>query len=141
MTLTNEQIENIKIEFNQWFDKQYANKTLEERQKLGAFFTPPELTIKMLEKFSNISEPLVDPCAGSGNLLAAAIIAGADPKKVYYNEYDHEIFEIGKKRLMGLGVPEKNFICSDALSEVFWDFLRNEGVIKKPKFIQQFGRI
>ena len=43
MTLTNEQIENIKIEFNQWFDKQYANKTLEERQKLGAFFTPPDI--------------------------------------------------------------------------------------------------
>ena len=42
---------------------------------------------------------------------------------------------------MGLGVPEKNFICSDALSEVFWDFLRNEGVIKKPKFMQRFGRI
>ena len=141
MGLSEEIKQKIKEEYNQWFDKQYANKTLEERQKLGAFFTPPELTIKMLEKFSNISEPLIDPCAGSGNLLAAAIIAGADPKKIYYNEYDPEIFEIGKKRLMGLGVPEKNFICSDALSEVFWDFLRNEGVIKKPKFMQRFGRI
>ena len=141
MGISEEIKQKIKEEYTQWFDKQYANKTLEERQKLGAFFTPPELTIKMLEKFSNINAPLVDPCAGSGNLLAAAIIAGADPKKIYYNEYDPEIFEIGKKRLMGLGVPEKNFVCSDALSEVFWDFLRNEGVIKKPKFIQRFGRI
>jgi DNA modification methylase len=89
---------------------------------------------------SNEGDLIFDPCAGSGNLLAAAIIAGADPKKVYYNEYSHDIFEIGKKRLMGLGVPEKNFICSDALSEVFWDFLREEGVIKKLKFMQKFGR-
>lgn len=30
MTLTNEQVENIKSEFNQWKDKMYANKTLSE---------------------------------------------------------------------------------------------------------------
>ena len=54
MTLTNEQVENIKSEFNQWKDKMYANKTLSERQDFGMFFTPPELTIKMLEKFNDL---------------------------------------------------------------------------------------
>lgn len=128
MLLTNEQIENIKSEFNQWKDKQYADKTLEERQELGQFFTPPELTIKMLEKFSSLDDFIIDPCAGSGNLLAAAIIAGTDPQKVYYNECDPDIFEVGKKRLVGLGVPEKNFVCSDALGNEFWNFLRKENV-------------
>ena len=37
MTLTNEQVENIKSEFNQWKDKIYANKTLSERQDFGQF--------------------------------------------------------------------------------------------------------
>ena len=141
MLLTDEQKQKIREEYEQWFDKQYADKTLEERQELGQFFTPPELTIKMLEKFSNLNDFIADPCAGSGNLLAAAIIAGADPQKVYYNEYDPDIFEIGKKRLMDMGVPEKHFVCSDALQPTFWDLLRKDGAIEKPKLTQLFGKI
>lgn len=38
MRLTSEQVENIKNEFNEWKDKMYANKSLEDRQDLGAFF-------------------------------------------------------------------------------------------------------
>lgn len=122
MTLTNEQIENIENEFNQWKDKMYGNKTLKERQDLGAFFTPPELTIKMLEKFQDLEGSILDPTCGSGNLLAAAIMAGADPKEVYGIELDPNILEIARSRLEPLGVPKINLHQGNALYEECYDF-------------------
>lgn len=123
MTLTNEQVENIKSEFNQWKDKIYADKTLAERQDFGQFFTPPELTIKMIEKFTSLNDDILDPTCGSGNLLAAAIMAGADPKRVYGIELDPEIHKIAVERLGKLGVPEKNIICGNALDSKTYQLL------------------
>lgn len=123
MTLTNEQVESIKNEFNQWKDKMYANKTLSERQDFGMFFTPPELTIKMLEKFQDIKGSVLDPTCGAGNLLAAAIMAGADPKRCYGIELDPEIHKIAVERLGKLGVPEKNIICGNALDSKTYQLL------------------
>ena len=40
----------------------------------GQFFTPPALTVKMLEKFNDLSGTILDPACGSGGLLAAAIM-------------------------------------------------------------------
>lgn len=122
MTLTNEQIENIKSEYNQWKDKMYANKTLSERQDFGQFFTPPELTIKMLEKFEDLKGSVLDPTCGAGNLLAAAIMAGADPKEVYGIELDPEILEIAKSRLEPLGVPKINLHQGNALYKECYSF-------------------
>lgn len=123
MRLTNEQIECIKSEFNLWKDKMYADKTLAERQDFGQFFTPPNLTVKMLEKFENLDDDILDPCCGSGNLLAAAIIAGADPKRIYGIELDAEIHKIAVERLGKLGVPEKNIICGNALDSKTYQLL------------------
>ena len=123
MRLTNEQIECIKSEFNLWKDKMYANKSLEDRQDLGAFFTPPELTIKMLEKFTSLDDDILDPCCGAGGLLAAAIKAGADPKRCYGIELDPEIHKIAVERLGELGVPEKNIICGNALDNKTYQLL------------------
>ena len=123
MLLTNEQIESIRNEFSQWKDKMYADKTLAERQDFGQFFTPPELTIKMLEKFTSLDDDILDPCCGSGNLLAAAIMAGADPKRVYGIELDAEIHKIAVERLGKLGVPEKNIICGNCLT---WEKINEE---------------
>ena len=122
MTLTNEQVENIKSEFNQWKDKMYANKTLSERQDFGMFFTPPELTIRMLEKFENLEGKILDPALGAGNLLAAAIKAGADPKNIYGIELDSEILKIAADRLSALGVPKENIHLGNALNEDCYHF-------------------
>ena len=123
MLLTNEQITGVENEFSQWKDKMYADKTLAERQDFGQFFTPPELTIKMLEKFTSLDDDILDPCCGSGNLLAAAIMAGADPKRVYGIELDAEIHKIAVERLGKLGVPEKNIICGNALDSKTYQLL------------------
>lgn len=134
MTLTNEQIENIESEFNQWKDKMYANKTLSERQDFGQFFTPPSLTVKMLEKFEDLEGSILDPTCGAGNLLAAAIMAGADPKLIYGIELDPDILEIARSRLENLGVPKINLHQGNALYEecyVFSDDYNYEKAVAK----------
>ena len=115
MKLTDEQKKAIEKEYNEWKDKMYANKSLEERQDFGQFFTPPELTVRMLEKFDSLDDDILDPTCGAGGLLAATIMAGADPKRCYGIELDAEIHKIAVERLGELGVPEKNIICGDAL--------------------------
>lgn len=84
MLLTNEQIENIKSEFSQWKDKMYANKTLAERQDFGQFFTPPELTIKMLEKFNDLKGSVLDPTCGASYGARGKHWKLVDGKRVYY---------------------------------------------------------
>ena len=131
MLLTDKQKQDITEEFNQWKDKMYANKSLEERQDFGQFFTPPELTVKMLEKFDSLDDDILDPTCGAGGLLAATIMAGADPKRCYGIELDSEVYKIAVERLGKLGVPEKNIICGDALDNKTYRLLPFIGKNKK----------
>lgn len=104
-------------------DCQYSGKDKVERQKFGQFFTPPPLTIKMLEKFESIkNKSILDPSLGAGGLIAAAIIAGANPKMCYGIEIDPDILEVAKKRLCPMGVPEKNLKLGDALDPSSYEF-------------------
>lgn len=122
MVLSDDIKKAIEEEYNSWMDCQYNGKDKKERQKIGAFFTPPPLTIKMLEKFESITnKSILDPTAGAGGLIAAAIIAGADPKMCYGIELDNEILTVCKKRLAKLGVPPCNLIQGDALDSTNYD--------------------
>ena len=120
MKLSEEIKEKIKAEHKQWMDTQYAGKSLKERQKLGAFFTPPELVIEMIEKFDNLDGDIFDPCCGSGNLLAACAIAGAKPTNLYGNEIDPEILGICRSRLKKLDIPESHIKQGDATKDDVW---------------------
>ena len=122
MTLSEEIKNKIQEEYDAWANMQYAGKDKKERQKLGQFFTPPPLTIRMLEKFENLEGNVLDPCLGAGGLIAAAVIAGADPSKCYGIELDQSILEVAKKRLAKLGVPEKNLIQGNALDPKSYEF-------------------
>ena len=112
----------IQAEYDRWRDNLWAGKTKEERQKLGQFATPPPLTIKMLEKFDSLDGNVLDPCLGAGNLIAAAIIAGADPSKCYGIELDPVVLEVAKRRLAMLGVPPQNLRHGDALDPKSYEF-------------------
>lgn len=117
MILSEEVKNKIKREYEEWFNTQYGDKSLDERRKLGAFFTPPELTIKMIEKLESFeNKTILDPTCGTGNLLAACVIAGADPKLVFGNECDAEFTRLCKERLSKLGVPEENIHQGNALN-------------------------
>ena len=115
MTLSDDIKSKIQAEYDSWRDKLWAGKTKEERQKLGQFATPPQLTIKMLEKFDSLDGTVLDPCLGAGNLIAAAIIAGADPSKCYGIELDPVVHKVAQLRLSKLGVPPCNIVQGDAL--------------------------
>ena len=122
MKLTDEQVNAIKEEYTQWKDGMYANRTLSERKDFGQFFTPPELSIKMLEKFDNTDGTILDPCCGAGNLLAAAIFAGFKPDNIYGIELDPDILQIAIERLSLLGVPKDNLRVGDALDPSSYNF-------------------
>lgn len=103
MKLTNELKQQIKDEYNEFKQQMYAGKSLDERKQLDQFFTPPEITIPMIEKFDDIqNKTILDPTSGSGNLLAACLIAGANPSDVYGNDYDADMVRICRKRLSKL---------------------------------------
>lgn len=113
----------IQAEYNAWFESQYAGKDKKERQKLAQFFTPPALSIRMLEKFEIIKDKdILDPTLGAGGLIAAAIIAGADPSKCYGIELDPAVLEVAKRRLAKLGVPPSNLRQGDALDPKSYEF-------------------
>ena len=124
MTLSDETKQNIINEFEQWKQKTYGNLNDKQRKELGAFHTPPLLTIKMIEKFENLEGNILDPAAGSGNLIAGCILAGADPLLCYANELDPSIYEVLVERLTSLGVPKENITMMDALSPEFSVFMR-----------------
>ena len=114
----------IEEEYNSFVEEQYAGKSLEERQKLGQFFTPPELTLKMLEKLDiKKNDTLLDPCLGAGGLLAAAIIMKkVKPENCYGIELDVDILKIAQKRLSKLGVPLANLHHGNALNSQCYEF-------------------
>lgn len=116
MKLSEETKNRIQAEYDAWKEIQYVGKDKKERQKLGQYFTPPQLTIRMLEKFESLEDKdILDPCLGAGGLIAAAVIAGANPSKCYGIELDPDVLELAKRRLAKLGVPEQNLRQGDAL--------------------------
>jgi DNA modification methylase len=99
MKLSNETKQLIRKEYDEFKELMYAGKSLKERQELDQFFTPPEISIRLIEELSDLSGNVLDPTSGSGNLLAAALIAGADSDKVFGNEYDETMIKLCRERL------------------------------------------
>ena len=122
MILSDKTKQKIQEEYDQWVNIQYGTKTKDERQKLGQFFTPPELSIQMLEKYDDLTGNILDPTVGCGGLLAAAVIAGADPRKCFGIEFDPETVALCRKRLAKLGVPRTNIHVGDALIDESYNF-------------------
>lgn len=119
--ILNEEVKNkIREEYENWFEGQYGNTTKEERKRLGAVYTPPDITIKMIEMFNCEdlkNKKILDPSCGSGNLLTACIIAGATPEMVYGNEVQEEMVDLCRRRLAKYGVPKNNIHRGDATDE------------------------
>ena len=122
MTIQDDIKAKIQAEFDQWKDSQYIGQSIAQRQARGAFYTPPQLSIQMLEKYDDLEGSILDPTAGAGGLLAAAVIAGADPKKCFGIELDPETALLCRERLAKLGVPRSNVKVGDALVDSSYEF-------------------
>ena len=75
----------------------------ETRDQLGQFYTPGKICIQMIEKYdcdSLSGKNILDPTCGSGNLLIACLIAGADLDRLYGNEYDARVIPTCRKRIL-----------------------------------------
>ena len=100
--------ENIKKKITDILDSKefmsdlYEGLDAKKREELGQFYTPAKICIQMIEKFNLntlTGKNILDPTVGSGNLLIACLIAGADSDKIYGNEYDAVAVELCKKRI------------------------------------------
>ena len=76
----------------------------------------------MLEKFDSLKGNILDPCLGAGNLIAAAIIAGADPNRIYGIELDLAILKVCRRRLLKYGVPPWHLKEGNALDSASYEF-------------------
>lgn len=73
-----------------------------KRIELGQFYTPGKVCIQMIEQYDteNFSgKTILDPTVGSGNLLIAMLVAGADSDKIYGNELDATAVKLCRKRI------------------------------------------
>lgn len=85
---------------------------------MAQFFTPAAFAKALIDKLGPLEDKdILDPCLGSGNLIAAAVLSGADPKRCYGIELDDAVLEVAKKRFAELGVPEENLVCGSALEQ------------------------
>lgn len=123
MTLSEDVKQRIYEDYENCKDTMYGTLTEKQRKELGAFYTPPALVIKMIEKFENLNDDILDPCCGVGLLLSGVIIAGADPKKVYGIELNEGQAELCRDRLEKYGVPRENIITGDCLDNKTWEKL------------------
>jgi len=136
MNLTDKQKEDIITEFNSFKDKMYAGKSKKEREELGQFFTPADMTIQMLEQLECTFEEfldsdIIDPTSGSGNLLAAALILGVDSQRVFGNEYDYTMVALCRDRL--------NQVCDMLGKPHIQDWQIHQGNALIPDCLTEFG--
>lgn len=92
----------------------YAGLPEAKRDELGQFYTPADICIEMLEKFeadSFANKTILDPCCGSGNLLIAMLIAGAESNNIFGNDFDAAAVKLCRQRLnMACDILEKPHI-------------------------------
>lgn len=131
MKLSKETKQLIRKEYEEFKESMYAGKSLEERQELDQFFTPPEISIKLIEELSDLSGNVLDPTSGSGNLLAAALIAGADSDKVFGNEYDATMVKLCRERL--------NKVCDILGKPHIRDWQIHQGNALQARCLIEFG--
>ena len=104
MRLTDKQKDQIIsiLDSDEFKNNLYEGLVEEERSAKGQFYTPGKICIKMIEKFkwdTLSGKTILDPTVGSGNLLIACLIAGADSDKIFGNEYDADIIPTCRNRI------------------------------------------
>lgn len=112
LTLLSDQVGIMYHYYYQYKNNLYAGNSMEKRSQLGQFYTPPQLSSKMLEKYDcDLKEfkdkTILDPTAGSGLLLLDALIAGSEPDKVFGIELDEEVLNLAHERLCNEKNPVK----------------------------------
>lgn len=112
LTLLSDQIGVMYHYYYQFKNNLYGNNDMKKRSELGQFYTPPQLSSKMLEKYDcDLKEfrekTILDPTCGSGLLLLDSLIAGTEPDRVFGIELDEEVLKLAHERLCDEKNPVK----------------------------------
>ena len=104
MKLTEEVKQNIIniLDSKEFMSDLYEGLTEKRRKELGMVYTPAKICIQLIEKFeceTFAEKTILDPACGSGNLLIACLIAGADSDKIYGNEFDPTAVALCRTRI------------------------------------------
>lgn len=104
MKLTEEVKQNIIsiLDSKEFMSDLYEGLSAEQRKKLGMVYTPAKVCIQLIEMLecdTLAGRNILDPACGSGNLLIACLIAGADSDKLYGNELDPIAVSLCRRRL------------------------------------------
>ena len=104
MVLSEEVKNKIKeiLDSKEFISDLYEGLDKKKRAELGMVYTPAKVCIQMIEKFecdTLAGKNILDPACGSGNLLIACLIAGADSDKLYGNEFDLTAVNLCRKRI------------------------------------------
>ena len=111
-----------------------------KREALGQVYTPADICIDMLERLECISlkgKTILDPCCGSGNLLIAALIAGADSDRVFGNDYD-KVAVIACKKRVRLAINILNTKYNYKLKDI-QDWQIHQGNALQARCLIEFG--
>lgn len=112
--------------------EEYGRLSQSERQKLGAFWTPPEIITQMMamtatKSWKDPSKTFLDPTCGAGNILVCVLLNkiyhGSTPsqavKTIYGIEMCKSTVKICRDRICRIvgeryrPIVEKNIVCSD----------------------------
>lgn len=137
LSLLSDQVGVMYHYYYQFKSNLYGDNSMEKRKSLGQFYTPPQLSSKMLEKYDTDlnefrSKTILDPTCGSGLLLIDALIAGSDPDKVFGIELDEEVLGLAHDRLCN----EKNPVLVPDLDYSDPENVKTKPYVEGDKFIE-----
>ncbi len=136
MKLTEEVKERIVsiLDSEEFMSDLYEGLSAEQRKKLGMVYTPAKVCIQLIEMFecdTLAGRNILDPACGSGNLLIACLIAGADSDKIYGNEFDPVAVALCRKRV--------NRACRLLGKSYIKDWQIHEGDATEARCLSDFG--
>ena len=120
------------LESQEFMSDLYEGLSDKKRKDLGQVYTPADVCVRMIERFSTLTnKTILDPAAGSGNLLIACLIAGADSDKIYGNEFDPVAVKLCRKRI--------NRACDLLGKQRIKDWQIHRGDASDPFCLTEFG--
>ena len=136
MKLTEEVKQNIIniLDSKEFMSDLYEGLDKKKRDKLGMVYTPAKVCIQLIEMFecdTLAGKNILDPACGSGNLLIACLIAGADSDKIYGNEFDPVAVALCRKRI--------NRACKLLGKSYIKDWQIHEGDATEARCLTDFG--
>lgn len=136
MKLTEEVKQNIIniLDSKEFMSDLYEGLDKKKRDQLGMVYTPAKVCIQLIEMFecdTLAGRNILDPACGSGNLLIACLIAGADSDKIYGNEFDPVAVALCRRRV--------NRACKLLGKPYIRDWQIHEGDATEARCLSDFG--